>query len=331
MKVIDNLVVELGVETTWGTAVAPTTKVAAITEISMQPGVETADFQSLEGLGPRYQTAIVATMGEGSASGYLDYQFLHVWLSSLMKTVSPTGAGPYVWTFSPTLTAQPTRKFFTIAYGDTTEAYSLVGALVNSMTISGASKEAVTIDMDFLGMQVEADALAGASVDNAAVIATAADSTFSMDDMNTSTPAHGTTSIGCDAFSFELELNSNTALVMGLGSVNPCEYFSRRWEGTLSVTMEFPGTGNVTKTLLANHLGASPSQVRKDMEINITDGTYICQIQFTGEMMSTPEIFSDRDGVTTLELEFAGFINSGWNSGNFVEIAVTNDASALPA
>lgn len=316
--------VEIGVESTWGTTVAPTALVPGIQEFSIQPEVTVQEFPSLQGLAPNYDIAVTNTMATATATSLVDYNTLHYWFNSLMKTVAAAGAGPYTWTYAPDLTSQPTRSFYTLVYGDSASAYNISGALVNSLTISGSSGEALSMDIEFVGQFAEADAVAGASATSATSIATAAQAAISIDVEGT----YNSTSIGCTAYSFELELNSNTSMVQGLGQIYPCDYFSTRWSATLSMTLEFPGGSNVAKGLLDAMDGQAPATVKRGIGIVCSDGTNDFTLRFAGALMSAPEVWGDENGVTTLEFEWAG-IYEGTTLSNFFDIIVTNQSNAV--
>lgn len=323
-KTTDLQSIQMGKETTWGTIVAPTVEVPGIQEFSIQPEVTVEEFPSLQGLAPNYDVEVVMTMATATATSLVDYNSLQYWFESLIKEVTPTGMGPYEYEYLPDLNSQPSRAEYTILYGDADSAYSIVGALVNSMTISGSSGEALSMDLDFVGQHAVSDSQESVSVTQTTSIATAAQTTISMDDLDSSDD-YGTSSIGCTAYSFEVTLNSNTAMVNGLGQIYPCDYFSTRWEATLGLTLEFPGGSSEAADLLDAMDGTAPSTVKKQIQINATDGTNSLVIDFAGVLMSAPEIWGDENGVTTLEFEFSGIYDS--NISNFVRVTVTNQAS----
>lgn len=326
-QIIDLLSIEIGTEVTWGTNVVPTALLQGAQEFGITPLTEVMEFPSLQGLAPAYDVDIVKTGGEATMTGLVLYEDLPFWLDSLIRTVSPTGVGPYVYLYEPELNTCPTRSSYTLVYGDSSDAYALNGSVVSTMTISGSASEALNLDLEFVGKNVVADSLVGISA-RTVNIATSAETVISMADFGAGWGA--VAAIPCTAFDFELEINSNTSLIYAIGSIDACDYFGTRWEGSLSLTLEFPGDSDITKNILASYIGTSPSLVKKLIQIESTQGTNVITFDFAGVLAEAPEIFTDNDGVLTLELEFTGLFNTDFTNDNWLNVSVTNGVATLP-
>ena len=328
-RIIDLTSAQLGTETVWGTNVAPTVIVQGMQEMTITPMTEVSVFESLQGLAPAYDTEITMTGGEASMTGLVLYEDLPYWLNSLIKydVTNPTGAGPtYTWFWAPDLNTCPTRDSYTLIYGDDQDAYALNGAVVNTMTISGAASEALSMDLEFIGKNVVEDDLDLALITRDVTIATSAQTSVFIDDFGGS---FGATPSDCTVFEFELELNSNTDVTRAIGQIDACDFFGTRWEGTLSLTMEFPGDGDITKNILNSYVGVAPTQVEKLIRLEAESGTNKITIDFAGVLTTAPDIFTDTDGVLTLEMEFSGKFTNDFAPGNWLEITVVNDVAAL--
>ena len=124
---------QIGVETTPGTGVTAT---KTMTALSIEMGIK-AEVKTYRPTG--YKFATVASLGkewtEASLSGPLTYTEIIYPLSSLVKAVTPTGAGSAkTWTFTPTANASDTRKTYTVEHGSAERARKLVYGLVTGMT-----------------------------------------------------------------------------------------------------------------------------------------------------------------------------------------------------
>lgn len=322
-KTIALQTVEIGNESTWGTAVAATKKLAGITSIEFQSLSEVSDFPSLEGYAPMYQSDIVRTGATATIESLVLYEDLPIWFDSLLATdAAPTGSGPYTYVYEAPLTSAPTRRFFTIQYGDSASAYAITGALVKSVTISGSAGEALSMSIEIVGHHIETDTMVGSS-DRTVNVATAAQSVLSM---NAVSSAPGTTQVTCAAFDFEITLDNATAVVYQIGSITPCDYYQNRMDGMVSLTMEFPGPSDEVKDLYDAFIGTTPAKQSQNIEIKASNGANLdIELQCSGVLMSAPSLWSDSDGVTTMELEFKMQYNANVGAaGNFFAANIIN-------
>ena len=315
--------IEIGNESTWGTAVAASKKLAGITSVEFQSLTEVSDFPSLEGLAPMYQSDVVRTGATATIESLVLYEDLPIWLDSLLATdATPTGAGPYTYVYEAPLTSAPTRRFFTIQYGDSTDAYAITGALVKAITISGSAGEALTMSIDIVGHHIETDTMDGNS-DRTVNVAVARHTTLSIDPTSA---APGVTNVDCVAFDFELTLDNMTAVTYQIGAITPCDYYQNRFDGTASMTLEFPGPSDTVKDLYELMISTTPSEVQRNIEFKTSNGASLdIELQFSGVLMSAPAMFGDNDGVTTLEMEWKlKYEDSVGASGNYFAANVIN-------
>lgn len=325
-KTIALQTVEIGKESTWGTPVAASKKLAGITSIELQSLSEVSDFPSLEGYAPMYQSDIVRTGATATIESLVVYEDLPIWLDSLLaEDATPTGAGPYTYVYEAPLTAAPTRSFYTIQYGDSDTAYCITGALVKSVTISGSAGEALSMSIEIVGHHIATDTMDGNS-DRTVNIATARQTVLSM---NAVSSAPGVTAIACSTFDFEISLDNATAVVYQIGAITPCDYFQNRMDGMVNLTMEFPGPSDEVADLYDAFIGTTPAKQSQNIELKASNGANLdIELQCSGVLMSAPSVWSDSDGVTTMELEFKMQYNANVGaSGNFFAANVINGIS----
>ncbi len=314
---------QLGKQTLFKTSVAPTAKLSLVQDgVEIAPEATIQEYNRMGSVAPSNDNEILAIRGAASVPSDGNYEDLPYWLDSMFDIATPSGADPYIYAYDPSLTAQPTRRISTLVYGDSTNAYGLVGAILDTLVISGESEGNWQIATEFVGAYTEVDAIA-ALADRAASIIRSADTIIYIDALGGTI---GTTAIDCEAFSFSLELGSNTVLVPGLGSLEPCSETMLRYSGDLTLVMEFPGT---SKTIVEAMLGLTPTLAKQLIRIEATSGTNIAQLDFAGSFSELPVIFTDRDSVTTLELSLRGQEDSG-TFANWFKASITNDVITLP-
>lgn len=116
--------VQLGVETTKGTAVAAT-KILTATEFTMGPKF---DVKTYRPSGYRFDTiaSLSKEWSEAKLSGGLTYSEIVYWLSSGMKVVTPsTASGATTWAFDIATASANTTKAFTIEMGSAERAQQI--------------------------------------------------------------------------------------------------------------------------------------------------------------------------------------------------------------
>lgn len=153
-------IAQLGVEVTPGTAVNATRKLASIS-VTPKPEAEVNVFRPTG-----YKFATVAALnkewGSHDLEGPLSYNELPYLLSSLIKTVTPTGAGAdKTWTYTPSVSASDTRTTFTLEQGSPERARDFAYFLVSGLSL--------TFNRD--GCALKGTAISKALVDNQALTA----------------------------------------------------------------------------------------------------------------------------------------------------------------
>jgi hypothetical protein len=135
---------QIGVEITPGTAVLATKQLSSLM-ISM--GMK-FDVKKYRPSGYRFPTIVVPNKEwvEHKLSGPITYTEMVYLLSSLIKTVTPTGAGAEkTWAFSPTTKKEDPHKTYTLEQGDIYRAHRVTNFLVTALTLN-FSRDECTLD-----------------------------------------------------------------------------------------------------------------------------------------------------------------------------------------
>lgn len=147
--------IQIGVESTAGTAVAANKKLLA-TSIIPSPRVETKPFRAM---GNKY--ASFATLNKEWAGlniqGAPTYNEIVYLLSSLLHYAAPTQQGAtaaYKWTFVSNTSASDVGKTFTIEQGDANSAWRVAGAKISGLTFNFSRNE-ITVSGNGVGFAFE--------------------------------------------------------------------------------------------------------------------------------------------------------------------------------
>lgn len=318
---------QVGEEAEWGSVAAPTAKLMGIERITLQPHTQVLRHRDRRAsLAPAYESDIVRTFGEGNVQGDVLYEDICYWLDNLFGEATPSGEDPYTRAYAAPLSAVPSGpKLLSVVDATGSQVYSLTGALVNGLTISGRSGEALKFSAPLIGKAVATDSTA--ALDDRTVNRVMADHVALF--IDTWAGTIGTTEIDETViYSFELSIQPNRALIFGVGSEAPVDWRESSggpWEGSLKMTLEFDA---VSKAFLDAIVAASAvfqRQVRIKAS-NTVDRDL--QIDFAGSQEDAPSVFTDDDGVATIEFELHGEYNAELE--NWLEITSVNEVAALP-
>ena len=320
----DLLRVQVGKETTWGTAVTDTAKLMGVSDFNLQPGVNAKRFKDIRGsLAPAHLSALTKVAPQGSMSQVATYEDINYLLEALCGEATPSGAGPYVRTGgAPTTVAVATPRKMTAFYDDPGGAgtYKAAGLLPSKLTISGKQGEEMMLKADLLAKQVTTGSPAALS-DRSVNVVMGSDTKIYVDAWGGTI---GSTEMATMSFSYEMLLDAQRILRHYLGALTPGRYVERRWEGELKVTLEFNAT---SKAFLDSIL--TPGLFQKQVRIKATpDANHIVQLDFAGTAEDAPQLFTDDDGGSTLEFTLKGTYHS--TLANWFAYSVTNQVSALP-
>lgn len=326
MPVLDLLQAQIGLESTYGTAVAGTAKLMGLSEISMTPELEGFINQDMRG---SLQPGVITTLGKVGASAKFKtkvlYQDFPYWLDGLFGRATPSGGNPYTYAYTAPTTAVPTNpRMSTFLYGDSTGTYKITSALVSALTVKGESNQEWMADVELFGQSVTTGTLAGLS-DRTVAVAMGNNTSLWIDAWGGTI---GTTAIATTAFAFELKLKPQRERKYYFGAATAGGFYDGRWmpeDNTLTLSLEFNATSKAYLDSIISSTALAGYQVRLQ---STTGASAFCTFNFAGYCMEPPEIFTDRDGVSTLEITLQATYNptlTNWFTGS-----VINAVSSLP-
>lgn len=312
--------VQLGKESAWGTPVAATVRIPTLAEPSVNPNTTLWQSEFYGFVGPGETMSVEAIDWSGSFPFAATYEFVPYLFDSLWGAASPSGSGPYTYSYTAPYTAMPSNpRSYTIEYGAPGAMYRLLGGLTTRIGISGEVGQPWQVENDFIGKKVEP--LASAA--NLALLATKlirmADTRLFIDNWGGTI---GSTQINAALIAFSLEFTSTRHLKRFAGDVHPSAWGDNTFGGSLSLTLEF--TPNVKSQLDALLNGLTSRLFR----IEATTGDYRATIDFAGAYEGNPSLFSDRDGNVTIELAVVPRYSP--DLGYWAKAEFVNNLNALP-
>jgi len=312
---------QVGKEVTWGTVVAATAQLGLVEDLTITPKNEAQNLEDRRAsLAPAYVAALLKESGEAKMSGIVTYEDLPFWLDGLMGIATPSGANPYTYAYPAPLGTVPTRRSFTLIKGNGSNVYTLSGATIKEATFTVETGQPMKYDLSFVGKLAQTGTLASLS-DRTQTPILAPQFTSYIDAVGGTI---GTTAITTNWFSAELKISTNADVYMGIGALTPVGFRESRWSTTLKLKYELDST---SKAMVDSIIGSSLLQ--KQIRVKATTGaSAIAQFDVAGSYLKAPEIFTDSDGVVSVELEMDALYNS--TLANFLKASVTNAVSALP-
>jgi hypothetical protein len=296
-------------QTVFGTPKTPATvKLQNVSSFRLRPEFETRALEQLRGtLAPTHQTTLDNYAGSATFEVSDEtFEDVNYWLDALFGAATATGSLPYVRAYNAPTTAAVTPHFMTLQYGQTNEVWQLQDASVASLTLSGADNTGVQVGGSIIGGKVMPGALAALSDRTAVTRMSGCMASVAIETWSGST----FTPLASSAFSWELSVNSNREYRGYLGDCTPTAYNDQKWSGQLRLSLELNDT---TDDHLIAMLGASSAILEKQVRITYKTGTGSGErsmaITFAGHSMQAPELFPDRNGVTTYDLVLDGVYN----------------------
>lgn len=322
-----NQVVQIGVETTPGTAVAASKRLQSI-------GIEPSVSVELDTFRPSGQKfAALTTLGkewtESALAGRGSYTEIIYPLSSVLNTAvitqpdavnAPTA---YKWVFTPSSTADDVPKTFTIEHGSGVRADRFSYGLVTEMGMT-FNRDAIEVSGALLGRSLEDNVALTANPTLVALKPVIPTQVTVY--LNDTAATIGTTKL-TRAISADFNIGSRYGPVWVLDAANPSfvNHIETEPDLTCNVLLQADSQGmaqlaklrdGATQFLRIEAIGATIAGTVKyrfaiDMAVKVAD---------TGG-------FSDADGVYAFEVNFVGVHDSGW--GKAVEVTVINEVAAL--
>lgn len=312
-----NQVVQVGVETTAGTAVAANKR---LTALSIEPTIS-SEIDTFRPTGQKYNslTALSKEWTEADLSGRATYTEIIYPLSSVINTAT-MGTNPStntrLWQFNSSSTADDTPKTFTVECGSGVRAHKFAYGVVNEFGIS-FSRDSVELSGSMIGRAITDNIVLTSSPTSVALIPVLpTEVSIYMDDTQ---GGLGTTKL-TRALSAEWNIGSRFGPVWVLDAANNSFVALVETEPdlTLDLTVEADAQGmglltqlrsGATKWIRIQAVGAiAEAAVNYKLTIDMA-----CKLSDTGG-------FSDEDGVYAIEWNMVGVHDTTWGKAFTVEV-----------
>ncbi len=322
---LDLLLIQSGLESTWGTNVASTVKLMGMTDLELDPGVEQKPLPDQRGsLAPGHESQITMIAPKGSYGGWASYEDIHYWLEGMVGAVAPSGGGPYTRAGAAPLAAQITGRAQTLVYGGPEGIYGINGALPTTFVFEVNTSEEAKFSGDLIGKDRVIDTLDALSdrvvtpimADHVKIYLDAVGGTI------------GATEMAALGFSVELTVEANRSGKHHLSALTASGVRGPRWSGALKAVLELDAT--IVNPLMDElfTVKASIANFEKQVRIACISGTDTLLLDFAGFQEAAPVAFTDEDGIVTVELNLTGKYNAAL--ANWFKYTGDNDVSALP-
>jgi len=318
------ITVQLGKETSWGTRVDPTVRLAGVEDVNIKATNEFEKVDALRGdLYPGHRTILKRTGGEGKIAGLVNYEEAPYIAEELFHIDSDNPDTDMAWSWSAPGESSdiPDPRICTLVRENGTQIHSLSGATLKTLTVTFEEGNAIKYDAEYFGADIATDILATAS-DFGDVTFVMADQVVLYIDPGSDTV--GTTGVSDLAFSAELTINTNRDGKRHLGDLAPSNYREHVWDGQLKLKMELSA---VSAAYVEALLAATADAPKYNVRLKASSGTYVYQWDFGGALMEPPEIFTYEDDVEVVELTLEGIYTSGMS--NWLAHEIVNAGTAL--
>lgn len=315
--------VQFGRESTWGTSVAAAAIMSGVSDFSFNPGVTVTRKRYLSGSFAPAQTA-APTRKQPTAKLMGDVtpeDIIYLLDSSVKGSVSPTGAGPYVYAFTFPTTSDPAIRARTFEFYDGSYCWELAGGIVNKITFKGADGgDTVTYEAELIGKELTTQTVTGALSTRSFTVLPATSCALYID---SAAGTIGSTQISTTLIDWEwtFDMGHHTKFFMDGGLTA-----TSKGVGIPAVSMKAAFEYNSSAaTQLSNYLAGTPLLIR----ITGTNASSYSVSWDAGMVWTNPDdLFGDRDGNTTVSMTAEAIYDTG-AFANYAKITVTNGVSAF--
>lgn len=318
MSLIDLYEVQVGAETTFGTAVTPTKLLQGVTDIKLEIVRDGKVFAYKDGtFSPGRSAKTLKKGARGSIEANLTYENAIYFLGSFFAyNNAPTGSNPYVYAYAGALGSLLAPKPLTLMYTDGTLQVRVTSLVFNKLTITGASGEESKIKAEFIAYDID----------------TSTEASLSQIAMDEVLPQHwllymdaiggtvGTTAVTATAYAFEYMLDAHRTLKYPLGSLLPSGYAERKWSGNLKLNMELTATA---RTKLGSIFSGTDSPLTQLTRLKASSGSKVAQFDFGGACVAPSNLGEDEDGIAMYEFNFDLLEDAG-AFANHSKASITN-------
>jgi len=286
--------IQIAQEAVWGDAAAPTIGLAGITSCLITP--HDAALQILDKRAstmPAYIAAFGRRWSEIDIEGIVTYTQFQYFLNA-MFTIDAATPFAYLAALAP---AAPQSLNF--MWGQANLSYGVAGAICDQLVIHGDANGPLTFTAHFVGKYPVALARV-ALTPPTPVIVMGYQTTLAIDPIAT---AHGTTPLALTAFSYDMTIENTRHLTFHLATQNPDNFVNGIWGGSLVIEAEMTAA---VKAYLTAILAATVEPVGYNVRLDsVGPATAALTQDFSGQLLETPPLFTENEGVTTVRLAFA--------------------------
>lgn len=309
--------VQIGVESTSGTPV-PANRLLQAMQIIPDIDITVDMFRPM---GNKYIT--VAAPGkeltQAQITGKLTYTEIVYPFSSLFGAAVVTGAGPFVWTFSPGSTAADAFATFTVHQGNSVRAESWAYGLFTGMTISG-SRDGFDLRGTMQGQAITDGITMTASPTALALLPVLGRQVSVFYDPTSG--GLGTTKLG-RVLSLEFSYSNKYSPLWAVDNTvsSYVAMVERAPTPTLKLVVEADAAG---MALLTDARSGGSAYVR----IAAASGTSSIQLDMAVKH-NNPDAYRDQDGVYAIGWNMQLAHDAAWGPGRSMLAVVTNSLAAL--
>lgn len=229
--------VQIGKETTWGTAVAATTKLALISEATFKPNIETKTAEEIGTLSPATNADVVFTGGGTiELKGTLTYEQAVLFYQSMLGPVTPTGAGPYSRIHLAPHRSSYNPTSYTFEYGMSGALYKAVGGVLTKFEVTAEKRDFVMFSAEFAVKSVSTLSSLAALSEPTATIIRSRDLTAYLD------PTSGTalsTALTATVISAKVTVETRNHMKDYIGSIDAEGFGIDQFQGSAEFKLEF--------------------------------------------------------------------------------------------
>lgn len=311
--------VQLGKQTSYATPVAATSLLRGVLEAGATLQAEDLAPEELGLLAAPAMSVIQARQAEMSLELQSTYQDILYALHGLFGSVTPTGTGPYTWTFNAANNVAPAPLIYTAEYGMSGAEYRAIGCVLSEWTLASTAGEGLRESWSIRARTLQPSAMTTGLPIRSVDPISAAHGGLWIDNVTT---AHGATQFADCLIESELTINTNRHAKVFDG-LYPSAWGDGKWEATLRLLLEWTTQTKALVDALQSGLVERHIRLRWQQSAGLS-----LTVDFAGVLTSAPELFGDRDGNATVELEFSALMTASF--ANWLKVQVTNNINALP-
>lgn len=312
-------------ETTWGTSAAATARWMGVKpEPQFKPFFAQTPIDEQRGsLVPAFIAPLLKKGGTFKIDGTATYEdILFILAGGMQGSVTPSGGPNFVWPFVSGSNAAWNVQPYTFEHGyGAGQTIIAAGCLIDKYSIKGdAMKPWEYAVSGFYQTHTNAGTPTGALADRSIQAVLTPETVLAID---TAGVAYGTTPYASTLHSFSLDVTNGLKPIYTAGALGPIGFTYEKIEVKLKIELIYTAA---VKTTLIPILFAGTGV---GIQLKATSGAKICELDFSGNMTTDPDEFTNKEGSLSIPLEFSAVYDPG-TPANYLKASVTNTVSALP-